>query len=66
MCKVCQNLQGKTVMPTSLYYDFLDKIISKANTNEPDFEPDMNIGEDVGTNNIPQKEKEYEKIFCKK
>lgn len=46
MCEVCSNLKGKAVLDKDLYYEGLEMITSmKANTNEPDFKVDANMGE---------------------
>jgi hypothetical protein len=46
MCDVCNNLKGKAVVDKDLYYNLLDEVIlTKANTNEPDFKVDANMGE---------------------
>ncbi len=46
MCDVCNNLKGKAVLDKDIYYEGLEIITSmKANTNEPTFKVDKDMGE---------------------
>lgn len=50
MCEVCKNLKDKAVIDKDLYYSLLNENISqKANTDDPNFKADKEMGEGKAT-----------------
>lgn len=54
MCDVCETLKGKKVMDNDLYYSLLKgnitgEMITKANTDDPNFKADKEMGEGKAT-----------------